>query len=354
MTYYYLGHLATAVLVVLSGVQAAVGYNLAVAAFFAIGVQTAFGLGLNLTERRLYGFAAAFLTMVSGFPAGFMQLVSYLSEPDNPWFQNFPGSLIEWFSAFDFTNATGIIPHTIDFYPFFVFLQGDLHAHFISIPFLLTLIGLCLALSKQFSWTTFSAALVVTGFLVGLNAWNLPVSLFLLAWTAYAATKKKAFLYVIGLAGCIFAASLLVGGLVGIVDPPLQRTDVSGFLLIFGGVFTFISVAYLIDAHTFSRKDGLIAISAIVVVAIAFLLNFPLAIAALLAIPFFYRAWFHEEYPALLAGIALMMILFCEVFFINDPPYGSPPYERMNTVMKFYLQAWVFWGGLRLHIFSSG
>ncbi|KAF1074032.1 DUF2298 domain-containing protein [Methanogenium sp. MK-MG] len=339
LTYYYLGHLATAVLVVLSGVQATVGYNLAVATFFAIGVQTAFGLGLNLTERRLYGFAAAFLTMVSGFPAGFVQLLSYLSEPDNQWFQNVPGSLIEWFSAFDFTTATCTIPQTINFYPFFTFLQGDLHAHFVSIPFLLTLIGLCLALSKKFSWTTFSAALIVTVFLVGLNAWNLPVSLFLLAWTAYVVTKKKAFLFVIGLAGCIFVASLCVG-LVGIVDPG-RRTDLSGFLLIFG-VFAFISFAYLIDSHKFSRKDGLIAVSAIVVLVIAFLLNFPLAIAALLAIPFFYRAWFGEEYPALLAGIALLMITFCELFFINDP-YG-PPYERMNTVMKFYLQAWVFWG----------
>ena len=339
LTYYYFGHLAAAALVMLSGVKAAVGYNLAVAAFFAIGVQTAFGIGLNLMERRLYGFAAAFFTMVAGFPAGFVQLLSYLSETGSQWVHTLPESLTEWFSSFDFNAATCTIPDTINFYPFFTFLQGDLHAHFVSIPFLLTLIGLCLALSKKFSWITFSSALVVTVFLVGLNVWNLPVSLFLLAWTAYRATKKKAFLYAIGLAGCIFAASLF-GGLVGIVAPG-QRTDLTGFLLLFG-VFAFISIAYLIDSHTFSRKDGVLAASAIVVLIIAFALNFPLAVLPLFAILFFYRAWFNEEYPALLAGIALLMIAFCEIFFINDS-YG-PPFERMNTVMKFYLQAWVFWG----------
>jgi YYY domain-containing protein len=339
LPYYYLGHLAAAVLIVLSGVPAAAGYNLAVAAFFAIGVQVAFGIGLNLTERRLYGFTAAFITMVSGFPAGFVQLLAYLSGTDILGFHTFPGSFSAWLSSFDFTAATWTIPQSITIYPFYTFLQGDLHAHFVSIPFLLTLVGLCLALSRKFSWTTFSAALVVTAFLAGMNVWNLPASLVLLALTAFIATKKKAFLSIIGLAGCIFAAMLLTG-MAGIVDPG-QRTDLSGFLLIFA-VFAFISFAYLVGSHKFSRRDIPMAATVIVVAIIAFVLNFPLAIVALLALPFFYRAWVGGEYPALLAGIAMLLIVFCEIFFINDP-YG-PPFERMNTLMKLYLQAWVFWG----------
>jgi YYY domain-containing protein len=339
LTYYYFGHLAAAALVVLSGVQAAVGYNLAVAAFFAIGVQAAFGVGLNLTERWLYGFAAAFLTMVSGFLAGFVQLLSYLSGTDILQFHAYSGSFPEWLSSFDFTAATWTIPQTITIYPFYTFLQGDLHAHFVSIPFLLALVGLCLALSKKFSWITLSAAVVVTAFLGGLNPWTLPASLLLVGWTGCIATKKKAFFAVIGLAGCIFVA-LLFTGAVGIVDPA-ARTDISGFLLIFG-VFAFISVAYLIDSHEFSRKDLLMTAVVVVTAIVAFSFNFPLAILALLALPFFYRAWFSKEYPAMLAGIALLLIVFCEIFFINDP-YG-PPFERMNTLMKLYLQAWVFWG----------
>jgi|GEM_PF-571427 len=347
LTYYYLGQLAAAVPVVLSGVKATIGYNLAVAAFFAMGVQAAYGLGLNLTKKRVYGFAAAVLTMVAGFPAGFVQLLSYICGRDILLFETFSGSFTEWLVSFDFTAATRIIPDTINLYPFFTFLQGDLHAHFISITFLLCLIGICLALSEQFSWKTFLAAIAVAVFLVGVNAWNLPAALFLLAWTAWVATKKKAFLSVIGLAGCIFVASLFIR-LVGILDPG-QRTDLSGFLLIFG-VFAFISLAYLIDSHIFARQDIPIAALAILVLTISYLFNFELAVLPLLAIPFFWRAWHDEEFPAILAGIALLMITFCEFFFINDA-YG-PPSERMNTVMKFYLQAWVFWGIASAYLLS--
>ena len=47
LNYYYLGHLMAAGLVRLSGVAPDVGYNLAVAAFFALSVVAAFGLALR-------------------------------------------------------------------------------------------------------------------------------------------------------------------------------------------------------------------------------------------------------------------------------------------------------------------
>lgn len=347
LPYYYLGHLASAILVLVSGIEAVVGYNLAVAAFFAMGVQTAFGVGLNLTGQRLYGFCAATLTMLSGFPAGFVQLLSYMSGIDLLQFQTFQGSFPEWLTSFDFTAATRIIPDSIVFYPFFTFLQGDLHAHFMSIPFLLALIGLCLAFYRQFSWTAFAAALVVTAFLAGVNAWTLPVSLILCLGTAYLATEKRFFLYIIGLLGCIFAVSLLVG-LIGVVDFG-QKTDLAGFFLIFS-VFAIISLAYLFETHellhmrphTISQKHIIVAVAIIAIAIIGFFMQFPLVIISVFALLFLYHGCFNKEYASFLAGISLLMILFCELFFINDP--YSPPYERMNTIMKLYLQVWIFWG----------
>ncbi|MCQ8894490.1 MAG: DUF2298 domain-containing protein [Methanolinea sp.] len=347
LPYYYFGHLAAAGLVILSGIKAGVGYNLAVAAFFAVGVQAAFGIGTNMAGKRVYGILSALLVMILGFPAGFVQLLAYLAQTDIMQFHAYTGPFSEWLVSFDFTAASCVIPHSITLYPFYTFLQGDLHSHFISIPFFLAFAGLCLALSEKFSLPAFSVTILFACFLAGINAWTLPVSLTVLALTGYYATRKNGFLSLIALECCAFLALLSEGG-IGIADPE-QKTGMSAFLLIFGG-FAVLSLFYLADSHRFSREDIPLAGGVVVAAVISFSLHFPLALLALFAIPFFARAWVRQEYPAVFAGLALLLVLSCEIFFVNDP-YG-PPAERMNTILKFYLQAWVLWGIACVYFFS--
>src|SRR3954465_2191658 len=59
LNYYYLGHLMAAGLVRLSGVAPDVGYNLAVATFFALSAVAAFGLAGALTARVAGGLGGA-------------------------------------------------------------------------------------------------------------------------------------------------------------------------------------------------------------------------------------------------------------------------------------------------------
>jgi len=316
LPYYYFGHLAAAIPVLISGVKAEIGYNLAVAGFFAVGVQTAFGIGVNLAEKRLYGLLAVFFTLVAGFPAGFLQLLGSLRDACIQGSAAFAGSIAAVFESFDFTAVTWTLPDANTFYPFFTFLQGDLHSHFLAIPFLLALIGLCIAFSRRFSLATLTAALAVAGFLVGTNAWTFPAALLLLTLTAYYATRQEVFLGVLVLAGCVFL-TLVLSGMVGMVGLG-QGTSLPNFLLLFG-CFALVSIAYLVDVHTFSSRDLFLAVVVILVLVISYAFHFPVAILALLALLLFRRAFTRGEYPAMLAGIALLLILSPRSFISTIP-----------------------------------
>ncbi len=183
LSYYYFGHLIAAILIKISGVEAEVGYNLAVAAFFSMAVQSAFGIGYNLTGRKLYGLITVILTCFMGFVSRFLQLLVYITGAGILNYKPFNG-FADW-PSFDFSSATRIIPHTINFYPFFTFLQGDMHSHFTSIPFQLAFTGICLAIYRRFNVISFTSALAFALFFIGINTWDFPTYLILLIATAY-------------------------------------------------------------------------------------------------------------------------------------------------------------------------
>src|SRR5215211_5885495 len=66
LNYYYLGHLMAAGLVRLTGVAPDVGYNLAVAAFFALSAVAAFGLAAALAGRVAAGLWGVALCLLAG------------------------------------------------------------------------------------------------------------------------------------------------------------------------------------------------------------------------------------------------------------------------------------------------
>ena len=68
LNYYYLGHLMAAGLVKLSGVAPDVGYNLAVAAFFALSAVAAFGLSAALVRRALAARPCGASALVRAWP----------------------------------------------------------------------------------------------------------------------------------------------------------------------------------------------------------------------------------------------------------------------------------------------
>src|SRR5215218_4050967 len=75
LNYYYLGHLMAAGLVRLSGVAPDVGYNLAVATFFALSVAAAFGLAFALGRSVAAGLWGVALCIVAGTIGSGLELV---------------------------------------------------------------------------------------------------------------------------------------------------------------------------------------------------------------------------------------------------------------------------------------
>ncbi len=340
MVYYYFGHMISVVLIKLSGVKAHIGYNLAVAAFYSMAVQTAFGVGYNLVGKRLYGLITVVFTLVIGFISGFMQLLSYFSGKDLLQYEAFSGNFTEWVFHFDFTTANRIIPHTLELYPSFTFLQGDLHAHFMSLAFQLAFIGMCLAVYRRFNIYTFLSALVFCLFFIGLDLWSFPAYFILLVSTAYFATRYRIFLISLVAVGAVFLLTLNTE-IIGFVH---RRTELLDFLQIFP-LFFFVSLTYVFSSLEWRsvRQVGIVVALFLAALLAGFIGGFQLAFLMVLAGLLVYLLFTQDAgYPVVVGAIALLLVIFCELFFINDS-YADPN-ERLNTVMKLYLQVWVLWG----------
>jgi uncharacterized membrane protein len=194
INYYYFGHLVTAFLTKLSGIDLAYTFNLMLATIFALTLTMSFGIGLQLLIGRIGRIgqiAGGLLTALLVTLSGNMQTIyaftpGYTGEDVKPfWILGwaFPEGLVRYWYA----NATRFIPFTIHEFPSYSFVVSDVHGHVLSIPFTLLAIALLIALSEGLlrRRNVFAMArLVFYGFLVGVllmtNALDGPIYLGLL------------------------------------------------------------------------------------------------------------------------------------------------------------------------------
>ncbi len=178
ISYYYFGYVMMAIMFKLTGIPNGVGFNLALTYIVAMSALTMVGLLYNLTKNYVIGFlAAAFLLLISNID-GFIQVVS------NGW------STVN----FNWWHSSRIIDYkdydiTINEFPFFSFLLGDMHPHQMAIPFVLLALNIALSFIKseekdlveprpeKISFLAFSGLLL--GGLWFLNSWDLPTYFFI-------------------------------------------------------------------------------------------------------------------------------------------------------------------------------
>jgi YYY domain-containing protein len=215
INYYYFGQLISAVLVRLTGIVPEVAYNLLVPMFFGLTAIGAYGVVFNVVvsaRRRLtdtapntdqvsnqpsllvptlMGILAVILVLIignlgeiklaltglrdlagggSGMAVIIRGLKLWLVEK-----QALPIRIGDWY-----WTATRAIPDTINEFPFFTFLYGDLHAHMIALPYALVVLGLAAHLllnRSNLRWYDLSAIALTVGALRAINTWDYPTYL---------------------------------------------------------------------------------------------------------------------------------------------------------------------------------
>lgn len=301
LDYYAQGFLPVALLARAAGASAGLAFNLAAATFPAFLGVTAAALGFFLSGRRAGGFAALFLTLLSGtlaplFNAGFR---------DDPF--GFNG----------FWSASRVIPDAINEFPLFTALFADLHAHLLSwapLGALLLLAVLRIRFRPESGTIEDRSGALLLGALAATlhltNPWETPLAvvLLLVALPTFPAAGSPVRLRV---------ASFL--------EP----------LLLAGGAALAAALPTLLYVRTPSVSAGLFAGPHTNLLAYLELFGLPLLLVA--------SAWVLIGVPPsggirIALGLALggaLLLLFSEFFFVAD---------RMNTLFKFGLQARILLG----------
>jgi YYY domain-containing protein len=370
INYYYWGYLLAAVLAKISAVPTFVSYNLAVATFAGYSFVAAGCLALRLSGGRV---AAGVWSGVGAVFAG--NLAGALDAWHNPFTRDF-----------DYWHASRVIASgkTINEFPFFTFFHADLHPHLLAFPYSIAVF----AVAHRFlqippaplpspwkvadllrRWWPGLLLALLAGTARAANNWNLPAMAILLAVTGLFRATRGRRLPAFGdaLWGAISGVGLFLLSLAlwlpysrsyALQTQGLGRATLKSDLFEFLGVWGILlaaGYAALIPAaaargeeSSRRRSDLLTAALVFACLVAGFVLKTP-ALVVILPLAFLglrvaVNALRSPEgsdqdlFAAFLLVFALAVIAGCEFIYFKDN-YGQE-LQRMNTIFKFYHQAW--------------
>jgi len=198
--YYYGGHLLAGVLTRITGTAPRYAYNLALSGFYAMLVTAAYGLAGSVAASRGVDRvrAGAFGAFFVGFASNLWTLSRLLVWPLPDGVKvtlakaagvDLEGQGVEGLSAlaregpagFSYWSASRVIDGTINEFPLFAWLNGDLHAHMMSTPFVLLAAGLLFSYfrtpadeRRRRLALVFGTVPPLAGMLAVVNTWSVP------------------------------------------------------------------------------------------------------------------------------------------------------------------------------------
>lgn len=379
INYYYLGYVIWANVIKATHISSPVGFNLALATIASLAAVGSFGIVYRFTRTIFSSLLASGMLMIFGNLDGLWQLVQRRGQL--------------W--PFDWWNSSRIIPDTINEFPYFSFLLGDLHAHFMVIPFVLPLLGLLAQLAiwqthaePEFQGEPQQPKLIYYGMLVvcialflggtsTINGWEQPTYFLLTGLSVYMGlrsstcwARRPRFLNI----GCGLVVWICVGLLsrwlfwpfhqhfvpqIGIkhlqLVSHLQRTEVSDFFIIYGlflwGLLPVFAerLPVLIPIRRRPSRNIIVLTINAVLLSIALFYTCQTERVFMIAAGISFVTFFiwhrktgaqsADAFPFLLIFMGFAIVAGCEIIYIND--FYGHPLERQNTIFKFYYQAWI-------------
>lgn len=364
INYYYFGYLMFATLARMIPLPTYISYNLCVATIGGLAFSQTAAVVIQLTRRWGLGLLGGCTAVIFGNLDGFLQ---FLEKRTLLGMDVWRSSRIVGRFLDPKHEAT-----TINEFPFFTTIHGDLHGHFMALIVSIAMVGILLderlfpsraedqPAGTARSLAPFVVLAFVFGALVAVSTWELPmgaVVITLLAgrWQPLFPLLTKARLQLAARIAGVLAGTyvLFLPFYLAFTKPPgggavkFAESALSEFLTMFG--FMLFAPALLVGLRAWSRLPSggewrqLLAASAGLLLLIAALAGngvFPLLVILLAAALFvaYANADEDERGPFLLIAAATIALLACETVYLKDA-YGDRLY-RMNTVFKLYFQAW--------------
>ncbi|WP_435319683.1 DUF2298 domain-containing protein [Haloarchaeobius sp. TZWSO28] len=391
LRYYYGGHLVAGIVAKLSGVEARYAYNLAIPTFFACIATGAYSLAGTIADARDRSPRAAGVAAVVVVAFG-----NNLAPMVRVFLGFLPDSLVEQYGraavagiraptgeALDgvigyanwgYWNTRYVLDGTLVVSPSWEYVNGDLHAHMMALPFLLLVAALCFAWWRAPStdprrWLRLLAVSPVVGLLALTNLWSVPTACGLVALTVACAgdhpfpgldrgsrwrrevtrhASAAVSAVVVGVGGALVAAPFLldhtpVSRGVGLFPP---RSALVPFLLAWGLFAVPFAVVLLprVLSWTAGSRWRTAGVGIVLLVSVA---GLAVDFAALAVLgPLLLAGWVLSRARAdftaalVLAGAGLLLIV--ELAYARVWPVGG--HERWNTVYKVSIQVWTLWG----------
>ncbi len=310
--YYYVGYVTYAFLTLLSFTTTHISYNLACATVFSLTTTSLIYLVSRFREKSLVPLL---------FFSGNLMTLRMLIQG------NVKG-------AFDFWTVTRVIKGTINEFPLATLFFRDLHPHFMSIPLQVTFLVLLYIWIKEERKSIPVFLSFLLGFMFTVNSWDFFTYMFLYVLTSVVFKRFYALLF-LPLSILPFLPfhlnlkSSAVNG-VGIVT---RRSDLISFV-------TAQPLVLLPFTYSIVRDRKVFLPALMISIPLAYLLNFQVLIVTLPTIAVFLRKLYEDRnFEDLTVLTALLLLTGVEIFYVNDA-YGGE-IERLNTVFKSYVQAWI-------------